>query len=478
MVGREEEIDIINRLCRSNKSELLAVTGRRRVGKTYLITESLKDNIVFEFTGSKNGTTSAQLKKFNLALKKHFPQQDQRAKVKDWIDAFDKLSTMIASIPVKKSKQRVLFFDEFPWIATNKSNFLSEFEYWWNGFAVKEKVMVVISGSAASWLIEHVVNNKDGLYNRLSHHIMLQPFSLYETKKFLLSKGIKLESYDIAQLYMTTGGIPHYLNAFQKGQAVIQTINSLCFRKSGLLYNEFKNLYASLFAQPENYLAVVKALSSKWKGMTRQEIIKATSIADGGTLSTVLDALEECSFIIRIQPYGSKTREVVYRIVDEFTIFYYSFMAQAKAYSAGEFRSDAKYQSWLGYAFENLCIRHQHAIAYILGISGVQRNVCSFIEKGSAQKKGFQIDMLIDRNDNCINLFELKFVNSKLEIDKKIAEQLNMRKAHFIKNAGPQKNVFSTVITTFGIKSNSYALQCVDNEIKLEQMIKYKSALK
>lgn len=475
IIGREDELSTISDLLKSGNSELLAITGRRRVGKTYLITESLKNQIIFEFVGTKNADMQSQLKKFDIELKKHFSNILNFKDLSDWIDAFEQLSICLSSVSHTRRKKHVVFLDEFPWIASKKSNFLAEFEYWWNTFGSRNNIMVVISGSATSWIMENIINNKGGLYNRISHHIILQPFTLYETRKYLLSKKIRLDPYDVVQLYMTLGGIPHYLKAVKKGLSVQQNIKNMCFQKGGILTREFENLYAALFDQPQNYINIAKVLASKWKGLTRQEIARLTKIADGGTLTKSLESLEECSFIIKVHPFGSKTREVLYRIVDEFTIFYFAFMAKTGNTINEAWGKSAKYSSWQGYAFENICFRHQKGIAQALGISGIEKYFCSFLHRGSSNSRGFQIDMLIDRSDNCINLCEMKFFNTRVIVDKKMASGLMNRRQDFLQLTATKKTVFTTIVTSYGIKSNDLSLNVVDSVVTLDQIMKQKN---
>jgi uncharacterized protein len=472
MVGRQEEIQILDKLLNSEKSELLIVTGRRRVGKTYLIREYFKENICFEFIGTQYAEPENQLQKYAVEIEKYFPEISKNISYKNWSDALKHLGDCIGSMR-KSKKKKVVFIDEFPWIAQAKSNFLQEFDYWWNAWASKQNIVVVITGSAASWMIQKVVNNKAGLHNRVTQRIHLQPFTLAETKLFFESKNINLEQYQILQLYMVMGGIPHYLENVAKGESAIQNINRICFQANGLLRGEFNNLYAALFDHADNYVAVVRALAEKWKGLSRQEIINATKFTDGGGLSKILDGLEACGFILKTMPLGKKSKDALYRLIDEYSLFYLHFIEGSRASSQDVWlQKSAKPQFaiWQGYAFENVCMRHHDAIKAALGISGIYSEVSSYSFKGNTENAGFQIDMLLDRADNCMNICEMKFYNSEITVDKTMADTLRIRRARFKETSKTKKHLFNTIITTYGINTNEYSLSQVDQVVTMDKL--------
>ena len=472
MVGRQEEILILNKLLDSDRSELLLVTGRRRVGKTYLIRENFKENICFEFIGTQYGDTENQLRKFALETENFFPEKGQNVSLKNWSVAFRHLSNCVENLK-KSKKKRVIFFDEFPWIAQHKSNFLQEFDYWWNSWASKQNIAVVITGSAASWMIQKVVNNKSGLHNRITQRIHLQPFTLKETQQFFESKKIGLDLYQTLQIYMVMGGIPHYLENIEKGESAAQNINRICFTSNGLLRNEFQNLYAALFDHSENHVSIVKTLSQKWKGLSRQEIIASTNFTDGGGLTKVLEELETCGFIIRIIPLGKKSKDTLYRLIDEFSLFYLNFIEGSRASSKDVWMQKSTTQpfiTWQGYSFENICIRHYEAIKSALGISGIYVEVSAFLFKGNSENSGFQIDMLLDRADNSMNLCEMKFYNSDITVDKSMADLLRKRRARFKEVSGTKKLIFNTLITTYGVQTNEHSLSQIDQIITMDKL--------
>lgn len=476
MIGRTEEMAIFSKLLESQKPELLLITGRRRVGKTFLVREGLKPSICFEFVGTQKGELKNQLDKFANAIEHYFPGRGKNLKFAKWDSALAQLSSCLDGMR-KSKKKRVLFFDEFPWIAHHKSNFTREFGYWWNSWASKKNIVVVISGSATSWMIQKIINDKGGLHNRVTRKIHLQPFTLQETQQFLRNKKINHDPYQVMQLYMAVGGIPYYLEEVEAGESVAQSISRMCFSSNGSLRDEFQNLYKALFQSYENYVLVIRALSRKWKGMTRVEISKSTKISDGGGLSKVLNDLESCSFILKILPMGKKSKDVLYRLIDEYSLFYLHFIEGSRASNKEAWLQKSGTQEahiWQGYAFENLCMRHQEAIKWALGISGIYSETSSFYKKSTKQSKGFQIDMIIDRADKTINLCEIKYYSKPLTIDKNYASLLRTRRENFREYTHTSKSLFNTLIAPYGIQANEHSHAQVDQVIKGDALFELK----
>ncbi|MBK6948121.1 MAG: AAA family ATPase [Haliscomenobacter sp.] len=471
-IGRENEINMLRDAFASQEAALVAVYGRRRVGKTYLVRTVFEKELVFEFTGANRTQLATQLDNFHASLLAAFKVNIgfQPAVPENWSQAF---RLLIHFLEEKGMEQKqVLFLDEFPWLDQKKSGFLSAFDHFWNSWASKQRhLVVVLCGSAASWMIRNVVRNKGGLHNRITHRIRLVPFNLHETALFLKSKRIQLSPYDLLQAYMVTGGVPHYLKHFLAGESITQTIDRLCFTKDGALRNEFKDLYPALFGKADKHIAVIRSLAGKASGMTRNEIIASCQFKSGGTLSKVLEELEESNFISAYPQFGKSVKEAVFKLTDEYSLFYLKFVENSKAKGAGAWQSYANEQAWLswrGFAFENICLKHIAQIKKALGISGVytEESVWRYLSKGS--ETGAQIDLLIDRQDNCVNLFEIKFHKSEWAMDKNDAAQLEVKREVFREKTGTKKTVFISLLTTYGAKRNEYFLQTVQNQLTMD----------
>jgi uncharacterized protein len=463
MIGRIDELKKMKTLLKSTTPQIVMLTGRRRVGKTYIIEQAYKKNIVFSFTGTKGASMKNQLKKFMNQLNAVNKFKIDFDEVKNWTDAFDNLNKYISKLKPSKEKH-VVFLDEFPWIKSAKSAFIEEFGYWWNENASKKNILVAISGSATTWMIKNIIGERKGLHGRVTNRIHLQPFTLAETKLFVHKINQKLTNNDIADIYMCMGGIPLYLEQIEAGDSVAQIIYKTCFKKSSLLRSEFNELYAALFDNHENYIAVIRALNKKWQGMSRNEIATISKIGNGGGLTRILENLESCNFILSVKPFNNIKKGTLYRLADEYSKFYLSFIENNNFTSLNNwmaFNASSKtYKAWQGYSFENVCIKHIEAIKKALGIAGI---VCS---------KGFQIDLLIDRSDNVINICEIKFYNKPIVCSKAFNEILRNRRLDFIENTKTTKAVFNTVISTYGLEKNTSS--DIDSEVKLVDLFTLK----
>jgi uncharacterized protein len=466
-VGRENEIEKFNDLLLANQADLVTVIGRRRVGKTYLIKHVLKNQLDFHFTGVQNTDKESVIKEFAIKIVELSAGKIPLQMPQTWLEAFRLLRIYLSSL--KKKKKMTIFLDELPWLDTHKSGFLAAFEFFWNDWAVDQNIMVVVCGSSTSWMIKNIINNKAGLHNRVTQYINVTPFTLAETKQYLYVKGAKLPQYDIVQLYMAMGGIPYYLQQVQAGDSAIQNIDNILFNENSTLKNEFQNLYRALFDHYEKYETIIKALAQKQKGLTRQEILTATKITNGGGLTRMLKELEESAFIKLYQPYNNQKKETLYRLIDEYSIFFYQFNPQKKP--AGSFinlSQTAKYKSWAGFAFEGLCMKHISKIKEALGISGIFTTENSYYFK--EKDNGFQIDLLIDRQDNAINICEAKFYGADYKMDKKESQHLRNRVEAFRKNTKTKKYLIPTLITTFGLKANENSIGLIEKTITINQL--------
>ena len=471
IIGRNEEKEAFDALLVSDKSEFVSITGRRRVGKTYLVNTHFEKEMSFHFSGILNASMQQQLQNFNFQLSHFFNASSLENLPKNWLEAFIKLSKCLEKS--RKKGKKVIFIDELPWLDTHKSNFVAALDWFWNSWAVNKNIVLIVCGSATSWMIKKIVNNKGGLHNRLTKRIHLLPFTLKETSEFLAYRKIKLSNYQITQLYMAIGGIPHYLNEIQPAESAMQAINRICFQKDGLLANEFENLYRALFKNSEIHLKIVVALSKTLKGLNRNDLIAATGLKDGGAISAVLEELMWCNFIHVSTGFGKTRKDSLFRLSDEFSLFYLQFMHKKNNVNWLQLSSTPKWKSWAGYAFENVCFKHLVQIKKSLGIEGVFTQFYSFKSKGNKEKEGTQIDLLIDRNDGIIHLCEIKFYESTFTINKDYAQRLEQKIRVFKSETKTRKVIFPTMITSYGTAVNEHYIGLIQQAITLENIVKY-----
>jgi len=479
IIGRVYETEILAKALNSEEPEFIAVYGRPRIGKTFLIREFFGDRICFELTGVNQVSLKEQLKNFAFSLKKEMGLGIMPQVPETWFDAFSNLEQFLDSQVLKQKKgKKVVFIDELPWLNTPKSQFLAALEHFWNSYGSKRSnLILVVCGSAASWMIQKIVQSKGGLHNRLTRQIRLLPFSLPETEQFLRSRDVLLSRYQIVCLYMAMGGVPFYLKHAEPGLSSAQIIDKNCFSKDGVLRNEFEKLFVSLFDQSELHTRIVENLRKKRSGMTRNMLLAASKIPSGGTATMILKELEESGFIASSTPFGKKSNDAIFRISDEFLLFYFDWIKPLGKRDAGEgywmsFQTDPKRRAWAGLAFEGICLKHIQKIKNALGIGMVEtfHGPWYYSPKHTDSDQGAQIDLLIDRKDGIINLCEMKFSESEFQIDDDYSEKLRRKAAVFKNVTKTRKTIFITMITTYGITGKSVSRDVISNELTMESL--------
>ncbi len=472
IIGRKEELEILETALKSTEAEFIAVYGRRRVGKTYLIRKAFEKQLIFEFSGVHNAGLKAQLTNFSNTLNEHLKIPVLFAVPQNWTQAFQMLKAYAE--PLLKKRKCVIFLDEFPWLDSSRSGFLPAFEYFWNTWGTKQDNLVLaICGSAASWMIKKIVRNKGGLHNRLTRKIRLLPFNLTETSEYLKFIKVNLNNYQIMEIYMAMGGIPQYLKEIQPGKSAAQNIDKICFTKDGGLQGEFKNLYQSLFEEADKHIDIVRALAGKPSGLTRKEMINTCKLPDGGSTTKIIEELAESGFITSYVPFEKSIRDSIYKLSDEFSMFHLKFMENTRATGEGtwvKLSAMPSWRSWSGTAFESVCLKHIKKIKKTLGISGVYTEESAWRYVPGKGEPGAQIDLLIDRRDQCISICEMKFSTSEFIIDKAYALELERKSTVFKEKTKTLKTLFLVMVTTLGTKVNSYKTALIQNEVTLDDL--------
>ncbi len=470
LIGREPEIRILKEALTSHHSELIVMYGRRRVGKTYLIETVYKKEIVFQLTGINGAPLEEQLQNFSETITDAFNLPTELPKPPNWLKAFRILINHLK--PLIEESPKVVFIDEFPWLDTPRSGFIRAFDHFWNSWATRQQnLVVVICGSAASWMIQNIVRDKGGLHNRLTRRIRLMPFNLYETEQFLRSKYVNLDRYQIVQLHMATGGIPQYLKTIQSGESAAQIIDRLCFTKDGGLIDEFQNLYRALFDNADKHICIVKALAEKPMGLTRTEILEACDLSSGGGVTKLLEELLESGFITEYIPFDRTSKDLIFKLTDEYSLFYLKFIENNQSFGTGTWllkSASPSWASWSGLAFENIWLKHIPQVKKGLGISAVYTHESIWRYGTKKGETGAQIDLLVDRQDNCINLCEIKFSNKVFTLTKDEADNLTQKRWVFEEKTGTKKTIFVTLLTTFGAAMNEHYLNHVQSQLKMD----------
>lgn len=473
LIGRENERKRLRDLLETDKSEFVAVYGRRRIGKTFLIRESYGYQFAFEHTGLRKGGIKKQLKAFREKLCKCGYKSCPN--LKDWAEAFLRLGELLE---MKPNGKKVVFLDECPWLDTARSGFLDELDHFWNDWCTMRKdIVLVICGSAASWIVEKVIDNYGGLHNRLTRQVYLRPFTLHECEDMARAKGIVFNRRQILECYMVMGGVPYYWDLLDKSLGLAQNIDALFFRRKGELSEEFDHLYSSLFRIPEPYLKVISALGKKRYGLTRDEIVAVTKIPSSGNLTKVLKALVQCDFVRTYCLPGRSSRECIYQLVDNFTIFHQRFLDD-KANRMENFWSVSENSQpvriWCGLAFERVALQHEDQIKRKLGISGVVTRTYGWRYAADGKdENGAQVDLVLDRNDRVVNICEVKYRRGE-ELyaisDEENRDLVNKREA-YVRDTGTTSAVHLTMITVNGVRHNA-AWNDIQSEVTLDDLFK------
>ncbi len=467
MIGRTKEIEELNRLYESDESEFVAVYGRRRVGKTYLVRETFSDRFAFHHTGLPNATKHQQLVHFKESL----AAAGARVKTpRNWFEAFHVLREVVARSAFRR---KVVFIDELPWMDTAKSDFLMALETFWNEWASARKdIVLIVCGSAAAWMVKNLFRNRGGLHNRVTARICLQPFTLGECEMFATDRGLGMSRADIAECYMALGGIPYYWRYLARGMSLAQNLDRLCFAVDAPLKGEFDELYSSLFRDAISYKKVVAALAKKKIGMTRLELIETLDISTTGRLSESLKTLEASGFIRSYRSYGAKKKNAIYQLTDPFTLFHFRFLETPSTdehFWSSTLSSPAQ-AAWRGLAFERLCLLHLSQVRRALGVGSIHVEAYGWSFKGDeTYPDGVQIDLVLERADNVINICEMKYSANVYAIDKAYDSALGRKLATFAGVTGTRKAIHLTLVTANGLLRNQYSGR-VQSEVVLADL--------
>ena len=457
LIGRTTEMAELLATLEADESQFVAVYGRRRVGKTYLIRETFANRIAFQHTGLAKGAFKEQLAEFQQSLKDAGMNNPQRPKT--WIDAFHLLSDFLSSIGGNEKK--VVFIDELPWMDTPKSNLLGALEHFWNAWASARKdIVLIVCGSATAWIQKKILNNYGGLHNRVTVKMRIPPFSLKECEQYVQARGLALNRKELVLGYMALGGIPFYWSLLKKNLSLDQNIDNLFFKADATLRDEYNALYASLFKFPEPYMKIVIALGNVKQGMQRHDIINKTKLSDNQTFTDVLRDLEQCGFIRKYQAIGKKTRDAFYQLIDNYSLFYLNYVKENNENDEHFWTNSidtSVRNSWCGLAFERVCLWHIQQIKTALGIQGITSSVYSWRTVANEEHVGAQVDLLIDRKDGVINLCEMKYSDDYYLFDAEEEAKLRNRRTAFKSDTDTKKTIHTTLITTYGLRNNSHS---------------------
>lgn len=456
LYGRDKEQKQLSEVVQSDKAELLAIYGRRRVGKTYLVRQFFDDKFDFYVSGVLNGTPDEQLSVFRHALEQYgLPE----SKASTWLEAFYELESLLED-KVREHKPCVLFIDELPCFDTPKARFIPAFDHFWNAWASRfANVKLIVCGSATSWMMDELINARGGLHNRLTSQMYLAPFTLQETKEYLQQRGFVWDNRMIVDAYMALGGIPFYLSLIKKQESFPQAIDRLYFAPKAPLEQEYDRLFASLFKSPAPYLNIIEALSRTKEGLSRDQIAEKTKIKTGGRLTALLDDLVNCDFV-RVYHCKAKSgiskKDSFYALSDLFCLFHLHFNKKKNTNPQfwQQHLNTPTLNSWGGLAFEQVVMQHVDQVKRALGITGIAVEYYAWRSKQTTPKS--QIDLILDRADRLLNICEIKYSQGIYTISEAEETRLLIRQQNFRLETGLKQGFHLTMITPYGINRNSH----------------------
>lgn len=465
IIGRNEEKKTLNELLHSKRPEFVAVYGRRRVGKTYLIKEFFGEKFSFYTTGVNGKATKAQLKAFRQSMIEY--GSDEKRMPKDWFEVFARLKSLLKREDVYRepsSNKRIVFLDEVPWMATARSDFESALDFFWNTWgSTQNDLILIVCGSATSWIIKHFLTSKRGFYNRITNKILLRPFTIKECEQLALFSDLNLSKSELLEGYLAFGGIPYYWNLMSGHCSMEQNIENLVFKENGPLHYEYDILFSSLFNNADEHLKIIDALSKKRIGLNRSELLLVKDMVGGRSLTMALQELEQCGFIRKYHSFSKKEKESIYQLIDPFIWFAKSIQSSGHS-SYKSFKNTPEYYSWRGLSFEILCLNHIQQIKKCLEIFGVETNEFSW------RNKNCQIDLAIDRKDEIINICEIKCTDNEFVIDSEYDKKLRNKLEEFSLETKTKKALSLTLISSNGIKENKYS-GAIRNVITLQNIL-------
>ena len=340
---------------------------------------------------------------------------------------------------------------------------------------MRKDIVLVICGSAASWVSSKIDRNVGGLHNRLTRQIYLRPFTLAECEALVRANGHVMNRDQILEGYMVMGGVPYYWDLLRTDISLVQNIDELFFAPHGELSDEFDHLFLALFRKPKLYISVIRALGTKKCGMTRNEIIAATRTKGNGRLSRVLKELAQCDFIRAYAEPGRRKRDLVYQLIDNYVLFYFRFIDGETNLMPNFWSVSQTTQAvriWCGLAFERVALQHLEAIKRKLGISGVVTRTYGWRFRDDGKDgDGAQIDLVIERDDKVVNLCEMKYTAGPFAITDEYDRRLKIKREVYAEQTGTSDAIHLTMVSAHGLKANANASD-VQSVITLDDLFK------
>lgn len=448
--GRLQELSRLQELYNRKKASIAVIYGRRRIGKSALVEFFLKDKIHLKFQGLEGLRTPDQLTSFTKDLARQLKDPVlAKARFDTWEEIFDFLTDHFAG------KSKIVFFiDEFQWLAAGRTELISILQKYWESKWKHQNIMLILCGSISSYMVKNVIKST-AFYGRIDWAYNLKGLSINDSLKIL---KFKRSPYEVFKYLLVLGGVPKYLENIKHNRSFEQNMNDLFFQDDSLLRNEYEKIFYSQFKEHLNYEKIVKALEKK--SLSLEQISKLLHLKSGGGVKSYLENLENALFITSYTPFnkGLNSKLKLYRLTDEYLRFYFKFISPnqkiiktAKTANLFHLLTQKNLNIWLGFAFENFCLKNAMDIAKKLGFDDKVMTYGPFFKKGDDK---FQCDLIFYRSDQTITICELKYysepVSTKViaEVEKKcrllpVPKGFTLEKA-LITQHSPEQSVIDT----------------------------------
>ena len=469
IIGREQEIKKLSAAVDRVRPEFIALYGRRRVGKTFLINQMFRNQFAFKMTGVIEGTLKDQFTAFVDAMNDYgfdVPEQP-----KDWMQAFIMLKNALKK-KVNNGEQCIVFIDDLPAMDAEGSNVAGAVGYFWNSWASQyDNFVFIICGSATSWMITNVIDSKGGLHDRITVEMPIHPFTLKETEQYLEYQHFLWNRQMVLQAYMIFGGIPYYLSLLDKEESLVQNVDRLFFSQDIQMRREFRRLFNTLYKNPEKYIDIIKALNKSRKGLTREEIASELKCSNNGHLGKQLEDLVCCDLIRKniVREKEIKRKDAIYQLCDFFSLFYLTFIERAEVEQQywSHHINTPEVNSWMGLTYERICMAHIQQIKHSLHLDTI--STLSYSWRSKTSTPAAQIDFIIERADKIINICEVKYCQGEYNLDKDEYERIKKRKNAFIQETGLRHVPWLTMITTEGVARGKYS-EMIQTQVTLDDL--------
>jgi AAA+ ATPase superfamily predicted ATPase len=435
-LGRKEELEFLASRYNSKSAQLVVLYGRRRVGKTETLREFCKDK-PHVFYSCRECSDEEQLKSFSQRmLKPNINASKYINKFSDWEQAFHSITELPGS------GKKLLIIDEFPYLVKNNGTIPSLIQNLWDESLKNENIMIILCGSAMSFIEKKILAEKNPLYGRATGILKMREMSFYDAIRFFPDYS----NHDKILAYAVLGGIPHYLRQFDDSKNLSENIKNNILQKGSILYSEVEFLMHQELRETALYNTIIQAIAL---GSTKLNDIYQKTQIEKSKLSVYLRNLIQIEIIKREFPVSDGIKKQaniqrgLYKIADNFFSFWYAFVfPNISELEAGDFEGVYQYsvmpalEEYASHFFEDVCLEYIR-----------QKNIRAelpfrYSKIGRWWTSADELDiMAVDREKKIFILGECKFKNTpfKLSEFKAMQEKFKINKS----DAGKYYYLFS-----------------------------------